>query len=427
MTSDTIFAVSSGRPPAGIAVIRISGPRAMAAATVLAGRLPPPRRAALRGLRGNDGALLDRALVLVFPGPATATGDDVVEFHCHGGRAVIAVVEAALAGQDGLRRAEPGEFTRRALLNGRIDLTEAEGLADLLEAETEAQRVAALAAAEGRISAAVNGWADRINLLAASVEAMLDFADEGDVDNDRTALDAVRAGMSQLSAEIEAVLEAPAVERLKDGVRVVIAGPPNAGKSTLLNRLCDREAAIVSPVAGTTRDRIEASVQRHGTAYLLIDTAGLNPAATDAVEDEGIARAEQAAMAADVLVWMADSAPPREEAIWVHGRADMTGRETVPPGRVELSAYDDRSVQNLWRIIDQAAVPLLGKPGGLSLHEHQRAACETAARCLHSASGDPLVLAEDLRQARATLGRITGAASTEAMLDALFGRFCIGK
>ena len=233
----TIFALSSGAAPAGIGVIRVSGPDAMMAVAALAGPLPPPREARVRALRDAGGALLDRALVLVFPGPATATGEDLVELHCHGGRAVIAAVLRALGEQPGLRPAVGGEFTRRALANGRIDLAEAAGLADLLSADTERQRVAALAAAEGVVSQRVRGWLDRLAMLSAMVEAQLDFADEDDVDDDAAAMAAVVEGQRALAAELAAVLANPPVERLRDGISVVLAGPPNAGTSTLINLL----------------------------------------------------------------------------------------------------------------------------------------------------------------------------------------------
>jgi len=250
----TIVAVSSGRPPAAIAVIRLSGGDALAAARTIAGTLPEPRQAKVRRLRDGDGATLDRALVLVFPGPQSATGEDLVEFHCHGGRAVVDAVERALLAHPGVRRAEPGEFTRRALIHGRIDLAEAQGLADLLTAETERQRIAAIGAAEGRISAAVRGWMDRLSGLAARIEAMLDFSDEDDVGEED--LNRVHQDIVALVDDMTIVVSAPPVERLRDGLRVVLAGPPNAGKSTLINLLCEREVAIVTPIAGTTRDRI---------------------------------------------------------------------------------------------------------------------------------------------------------------------------
>lgn len=423
----TIFAVSSGRPPAAIAVVRVSGPQAFAAAARMAGTLPAPRVAGLRGLRGADGALLDRALVLAFPGPATATGEDLVELHCHGGRAVVAAVEAALGAMPGLRAAEPGEFTRRALMNGRIDLTEAEGLADLLEAETETQRIAALSAAEGRVSQAVRGWMDRIAMLSARVEAMLDFADEDDVANDAAALAAVRRDMDALAEAVAAVVQAPPVERLKDGLLVVIAGPPNAGKSTLLNLLGEREAAIVSPISGTTRDRIEVHVTRGGIAYVLTDTAGLT-ATADPIEAIGVARAEDAIAAADILVWLADGAPPRADAIWVHARADEAGRDHLPMGRAFAVAQSDRpSIDRLWNAIAMCADDLLPRMDAVPLRLEQQRRCGVALAALQQKTGDPLILGEHLREAGSALAAVLGLNATEAMLDALFGRFCIGK
>lgn len=424
---DTIFAVSSGRPPAAIAVLRVSGPRAFAAVAAIAGPLPEPRRAALRGLRDADGALLDRALIINFPGPATATGEDLVELHCHGGRAVVAAVERALAACTGLRPAEPGEFTRRALMNGRIDLTEAEGLADLLEAETETQRVAALSAAEGRVSRAVRDWMDRIAMLSARIEAMLDFSDEDDVASDAAALDAVQAGIAALADEIATVVHAPPVERLKDGVRVVIAGPPNAGKSTLINLLGEREAAIVSPISGTTRDRIEVHVTRGGVAYVLTDTAGLTET-LDPIEAIGVARATNAVAAADILVWMDDAPPPRADAIWVHARADVAGREDMPDGRaLALAQSDAGSVERLWSVLADHAAALLPRIDAMPLRREQQRLCGIALAALQHSSPDPLIMGEHLREARLSLASVLGIDATETMLDALFGRFCIGK
>jgi tRNA modification GTPase len=423
---DTIVALSSGRPPAAIAVIRVSGPEALAAAAALAGRLPLARRAGLRALRDEAGRLLDRALVLVFPGPDSATGEDLVELHCHGGRAVVAAVEAALAARPGLRRAEPGEFTRRALINGRIDLAEAEGLADLLEAETEGQRRAALMASEGQVSRAVRGWLDRTLALAAAVEASLEFAEEGDVAREADLLDRARRDAAALREEIAATLAAPPVERLRDGLRVVIAGPPNSGKSTLLNLMVAREAAIVSPVSGTTRDRIEAPVQRGGAAFLLTDTAGLTEAA-DPVERIGVGRAQDAIFAADLLLWLGDAEPPRDDALWVHARADLPGRETLPPGR-HAAIRQDRpgAIAQLWAEVERRAGLLLPTPDIVPLKARQRDACQVASTQL-VLDYDPIIAAEQLRTAASALGGVLGLNATEAMLDALFGRFCIGK
>jgi tRNA modification GTPase len=423
---DTIFAVSSGRPPAGIAVIRISGAGAIPAATRLAGSVPAPRVAGLRALRDHAGGLLDRALVLVFPGPASATGEDLAELHCHGGQAVVAAVERALAALPGLRRAEPGEFTRRALINGRIDLAEVEGLADLLGAETERQRLAALSAAEGVVSQQVRGWMDRLAMLGAAVEAELDFADEDDVATGGDRLSEVRRGMAMLAAAIAAVLDNPPVERLRDGIRVVLGGPPNSGKSTLINALSQRDVAIVSPIAGTTRDRVEAAVTRGGLAYVLTDTAGLTDT-DDRIEAIGVERAEAAIAAADTLLWLGDDAPPRE-AIWVHARADQPDRAALPAGpAIAVAAGRSADVERLWGLIEAAATALLPRVDAIVLHQRQRDAAAVAVAQLQDASTDALIVAEQLRASRVALGTILGLDATETMLDALFGRFCIGK
>ncbi|MFA5969830.1 MAG: tRNA uridine-5-carboxymethylaminomethyl(34) synthesis GTPase MnmE, partial [Sphingomonas sp.] len=333
----TIFAVSSGTPPAAIAVMRISGPAACAAGRALCGALPPPRQASLRAVRHPvSGDLLDRAILLWFDGPATATGEDLVELHLHGGRAIVASVTGALGSMPGLRPAEPGEFTRRALAAGRIDLAEAEGLADLLVAETESQRRRALSAAEGEVSRAVGRWSDRVLLLSAQVEALLDFSDEDDVASEG-ATDEISEGIAALGVEIDEVLATPPVERLRDGLRVVLAGPPNAGKSTLLNTLAARDAAIVSPIAGTTRDRIEAPLVRDGIAYVLTDTAGLAAETADPIEALGIERTGQAIAQADILLWLGDTPPPAHPTmIWLYPRLDE--RPPCPVGRLGLSA-----------------------------------------------------------------------------------------
>ena len=420
--SDTIFAVASGPPPAAIAVMRVSGPQAFAMATALAGPLPPPRRASLRALRGQDDGLLDRALVLTFPGPRSASGEDLVELHLHGGRAVAAAVGGALLAL-GARSAKPGEFTRRALANGRIDLAEAEGLGDLLMAETEAARRAALANAEGAVSRSVARWSARLLGASALIEAALDFSDEDDVGALPPSL---VDDLSSLGAEMAATLAAPPVERLRDGVRVVLAGPPNAGKSTLLNALAEREAAIVSPIAGTTRDRIEVPVVRDGVAYLLIDTAGLAESTDDPIEAIGIARARAAAAEADILLWL-DDAPPAEGALWLYPRADA--RPPAPAGRIAVSARTGDGMARLWTALAERAGLLLPRADQLALNARQRMHVAAAATVLRAAAAesDLLLVAEHCRLARRSLDAITGVTGTEEMLDALFGRFCIGK
>ena len=422
---DTIVALSSGRPPAAIAVIRISGPAAFDVAAGLAGPLPTPRHASLRALRTEDGSLLDRALVVVFPGPASATGEDIVELHCHGGRTVVTAIEAALTERPGVRSALPGEFTRRAVMNGRLDLAQAGGLADLLDAETEAQRRAAMAASEGDVSRAIRGWLTRVAAIAAQVEASLDFAEEGDVETEADLFGRARAEAATLRDEIVAILASPPVERLRDGVRVVIAGPPNSGKSTLLNLMAEREAAIVSPYSGTTRDRVEVPMQRDGVAYVLTDTAGLTDAA-DPVERMGVSLAERAIDEADVLVWLGDAAPPRP-ALWVHSRADLPGREGLPAGRALAVRQDRRAtITALWAAVGDQAAMLLPTLDQLPLKRAQRDACSNAVVAL-ALSPNVLVAAEQLRTAGGSLGSILGIDATEAMLDSLFSRFCIGK
>lgn len=423
---DTIVALSSGRAPAAIGVIRISGPAALSAATALAGTLPDPRFAALRALRTPSGELLDRALVIAFPGPASVTGEDLVELHCHGGRSVLAGVTAALCSMPEVREAEPGEFTRRALANGQIDFAQAEGLADLLEAETDAQRRAALMASEGRVSATVRAWLDRLALMSAQIEASLDYAEEGDVGSETALLEQTRAAAATLADEMRAVLAAPPVERLRDGIRVVIAGPPNTGKSTLLNLMCERDAAIVSAQAGTTRDRIEVPVVREGIAYVLTDTAGLNDA-SDPIEAMGVTRAEAAVAAADLVIWSGDMPPPRADAMWVHTRSDLAERARLPTGRLIATRHDVPStIDTLWKEVAGRACSLLPGSDVLPVSATQRKACARAVNELQLAN-DPLIAAEQLRRATWELATILGVNATEAMLDALFGRFCLGK
>jgi tRNA modification GTPase len=424
----TIFAPSSGLPPAAIAVIRISGPQAFAAARALAGDLPVPREARLRTLRDPiSGDHLDSALLLVFPAPNTATGEDLVELHVHGGRAVIAAVEVALARQPGLRRAEPGEFTRRALTNGRIDLAEAEGLGDLLSAETELQRRAALAMADGTLSRQIANWRAALLGLAARLEASLDFSDEADVD--AVLLDGIRSDARATASEITAALSAPAVDRLRDGIRVVLAGPPNSGKSTLLNALAKREAAIVSPIAGTTRDRIEVPVSRAGVPFVLTDTAGLRESASDAIEAIGIDRAGQAIADADLVLWLGDEMPPQDRMLWLHARADVAGRASKPADALlAVSAETGAGVEQLWELLVSRSAMLIPGASDMALNQRQRAHCREALEALNDLGApDELVVADALRRANVALARITGDVAIEAMLDALFSRFCIGK
>jgi tRNA modification GTPase len=412
-------------------VLRISGPDAATALTMLAGRLPAPRRASLRPIRDAQGAELDRAVVLWFPGPATATGEDVAEIHAHGGRAVVRAIEATLAALPGLRRAEAGEFTRRAVINGRMDLAEAEGLADLLAAETEAQRRHAHARSTGALSQAVEGWQAELLGISAQVEALLDFSDEDDVGAEQAATEAIGARVSALAQTMAEALAVPPAERLRDGILVVIAGPPNAGKSTLLNALAQREAAIVSPVAGTTRDVIEVPLAIDGLALRFADTAGLRGSTDDAVEAIGIARAEAQVAASDLLLWLGDpaDAPDHPRLCRVRAKADLqAGAPFESEADVTVSAMTGEGMAQLRQWIITQARTLLPGEGEVALDERHRLLLADARDALRTDwQGDLLLLAEQLRMARVAIDRITGRAGTEAMFDALFGRFCIGK
>ena len=423
---DTVFALSSGTPPAAIAVVRISGPRAHAALEALAGGLPEPRTARLAALR-HRGDLLDRALVLRFDGPHSETGEDVVELQLHGGRSVVAAVLAALGTLDGLRPARPGEFTRRAFEHGRIDLSEAEGLADLLFSETQSQRRAAMALAGGALGRQVEAWQARLLDAAARIEAELDFADEGDVAAP-DAGDASTGDLRALSDEIRAWLDRPPIERLRDGLRIVIAGPPNAGKSSLLNALAGREAAITSDTAGTTRDLVEAPTAIGGSPFLLVDTAGLREGG-DEVEAIGIARARESLAAADLVLWLGDPAasPDPDKAILVHAKSDLG----PPDARadVAVSAKTGAGLDVLIATLVERAQTLLPAEGEVAINaRHRDVLAETLGWTREAADADdPLIAAESVRQALRVLDRVTGRAGVEDMLDALFGRFCIGK
>jgi tRNA modification GTPase len=429
MAADTIFALSSGAPPAAIAVMRISGPQALDAAKALAGDLPEARRASLRNLRNVQGHLLDEALMLVFPGPATATGEDLVEFHLHGGRAVVRGVEATLLALPGLRKAESGEFTRRAFANGRIDLNEAEGLADLLSAETEWQRRAAMQMAGGALSKAIDGWREILLVLSGEVEAILDFSDEDDVGSeDYTNISMQCTALHDVIAQH---LLQPKAEKLRDGLRVVIAGPPNSGKSTLLNALVAREAAIVSDIAGTTRDLIEVPVAFCGIPFLLTDTAGLREDSGDAIESIGIERAEAAMAAADMLLWLGQegAGPEHRHLLEVEAKIDDPAHQLKSDKAIKISAKTGEGLARLVEWLTNTGRTLLPPADGFAINLRQHALLTATSQSLqHSFEAqDLLIIAEELRQARLALDALTGRASTEDMLDALFGRFCIGK
>ena len=424
--TDTIFALSSGAPPAAIGVIRVSGPQAGFALKALSAREFEPRLAKLAYLRDESGAILDQALVLWFPGPNTATGEDLAELHCHGGRAVVAAIERTLDRMDGVRRAEPGEFTRRAFANGRIDLAEAEGLADLLSAETELQRGAAMAMAGGAFSAKVEEWRSRILALSAQVEAVLDFDDEDDVSElPATFLETI----ADLHGELADWLARPPAERLGEGYRIVLAGPPNAGKSTLFNALTESEAAITSPIAGTTRDVIERSVAIKGIPFTFVDTAGLHEAHSDEIEKIGIDRAQQQLARADLVLWLGASEAAPAGSWDIEAQIDSPDAETKPNPRFRVSAVSGEGMDAFRGAIVAEGRQAMPKPGEVALNKRQRLLVAEAVSALGDAGvhSDPLLVAENFRRVRIAFDRLIGRATTEDMLDALFGRFCIGK
>lgn len=424
--AETIFALSSGAPPAAIGVIRISGPNAGEALRALTGREVKPRRASLAKLRAKNGTLLDEALVLWFPGTETATGEDLAELHCHGGRAVIAAVERELNGMEGLRKAEPGEFTRRAFANGRIDLAEAEGLADLLNAETELQRSAAIAMAGGGLSRRVEEWRENLLRLAAEVEAALDFADEDDVSGLSCDFEKRLDGLAK---ELADWLDRPRSERLGEGFRVVLAGPPNAGKSTLFNALIESEAAITSAIAGTTRDVIERSVAIGGVPFTFVDTAGLREDGSDEIEAIGVGRAREQLERADLVLWLGPEGEGPMGCWEIEAQTDKLAKPVKLRPTWRVSAKTGENIQQLKHALVERARQAMPRPGEAALNSRQHDLLSEAQAALYDARqhSDPLIIAECLRRARVAFDRLIGRTTTEDMLDALFGRFCIGK
>ncbi len=420
---DTIVALSSGALPAAIAVIRSSGSAALAAAACVAGSPLAPRRASLRTIRNpSDGALIDRGLVILFPGPETATGEDIVEYQCHGSKAVVSALIGALVEQPGMRLAEPGEFTRRALANGRIDLTQAEGLAELLEAESEAQRKSALLRAEGGLRRQVEQWRHELLDLSAEAEVAIDYADEED--GGRTFDAAPR--LASLAASLTGLLAAPRVERLRDGVRLVVAGPPNSGKSSLVNALAGEDRAIVTAIAGTTRDLVEIPLSIAGLPLTLVDTAGLRDSG-DEVERIGIGLAEREIARSDLLLWLGSGSatPPHQRSLLVASKADLGG--TGEGHRVSVVSSEGLEELRTW-IISAAAKVLPGTQQIATTRREAALLAECRAAIVNAAElDDPVLIAEELRIARGALDQVTGAKGVEQFLNALFGRFCLGK
>lgn len=417
---DTIFALSSGLPPAAIAVVRVSGAEAGPVLERLTGGRPAPRRATVKTHRDpRTGEIVDEGLVLWFPGPASATGEDLAEFHVHGGRAVVAAILDVLSVQPRCREAHAGEFTRRAFENGRIDLAQAEGLADLIEAETEEQRRAALALSEGGLGALVERWTAQLLAVSARVEASLDFSDEEDGKDDVD----FYAPLRELADELGDWLTRPPAERLKDGLRIVVAGPPNAGKSSLINALSGRQAALVTDIAGTTRDRVEVPVRLDGVPLLFIDTAGLRES-SDTVEKLGIALAKAALAEADLVLWLGAEEHQPDRSILVLSKSDARTGPGLPVSVRTGDGLDRLRVEILNR-----AHTLLPSPGTLALNHRHRTAIHACRQQigLARAHDDPLIVAEHLRAARRELHSVVGGITTEDVLTTLFGRLCIGK
>jgi tRNA modification GTPase len=426
--SDTIFALASGSARAAIAVMRLSGcVSGPAVAALCGGALPVPRHASLRRLHDPSGAMLDHALVLWFPGPGTYTGEDCAELHLHGGRAVIDGVANALA-EAGLRPAEPGEFTRRAFLNGRMDLVEAEAVHDLIAAETEAQRHQALRQLEGALGALYQDWADRLRGILAYQEALIDFPDE-DLPPEVEAQ--LLATLRAVRAEIRTHLnDAGRGEKLREGLFFAITGPPNVGKSTLINALAERDVAIVSHIPGTTRDALETRVILGGVPVTLVDTAGLR-GTTDSVEAEGVRRALARAADADLAMTVIEAGSPAPDdtgQLLIANKADL-GRPG-PNGALRISAKTGLGMHELRTRLATIARQMTESNGPPPLtRARHRAALLAASEHLDAAeqAGLPELRGEDLRLAMRSLGRITGHVGVEDILDTVFSRFCIGK
>ena len=440
MPTDTIFALSSGSLPAGVAVIRLSGPMTDAALRTLCGGVPSPRVATLMVIRDLDGEQLDQGLVLFFKAPASFTGEDCAELQVHGGRAVVAAILEALGKVEGLRQAEAGEFARRAFENGKMDLVEAEGLAELVQAETAGQRRLAKYLADGHLSRRYEDWMQRLSQGRALIEAELDFSDEGDIPG--SVSDQVWKQLSALASEMEAALSDHTAEIVRDGFRVAIAGPPNAGKSSLLNTLAKRDVAIVTDIAGTTRDVLSVDLDLDGAKVVLFDTAGLRET-EDPVERIGIARARAAIEDADLVLYLTEAGSTEtgyEIATSISGRdiVEVISKKDLGSGsadtgeKVSISTWTGEGIDSLLKQVSERALkatrgnefvtPLLIR------HRNHVAAALGDLRSALESSGSGLELrAEALRSCSSELGYLTGRMTPDALLGLIFSQFCVGK
>ena len=439
LREQTIFSLSSGRPPSAIAIVRVSGPQAGTALEALAGRVPHPRIATRVLLRDRAGQGIDDAIVLWFPAPASATGEDVAEFHIHGGRAVQAALFAALAKLENIRAAEPGEFTRRAFEHSKLDLTQAEAIADLVASETEQQRKLAVQQLGGALHRLYEDWRTLGLHALAHLEAAIDFPDEDLPDG---VADEVKTSIAQLRGEIGAHLDDQRGERLREGLSIAIIGPPNAGKSSLINLLAQRDVAIVSETAGTTRDVIEVHLDLGGWPVILADTAGLRHS-TDAIEQEGVRRAKARAQAADLRLlvldatddWQATMQAMTAGAHWdpahdivVVNKVDLAMIDAV--GVVALSATSGLGLTELLARLERTAGQLMEQGAGAPFTRvrHREALLEAEKALGRALAASEIALAaEDLRLAMRALGRITGTVRIDELLDIIFRDFCIGK
>lgn len=432
MNPDTIFALSSGALPAGLAVIRLSGNQAFTAAETLAGRLATDRKASLRTIRGRNGVIIDQGLVVGFPGPNSFTGEDCVELHVHGSRAVVSALILELEQIDGLRLAEAGEFSRRAFENGKLDLVEIEGLADLISAETEMQRRLAVEQSFGGQSALYIDWAERLTRSRALIEAELDFADEDDVPG--SVSERVWSEVGQIYLELLQHLEtAKSGEIIRDGYKIVIAGPPNAGKSSLLNALANRDVAIVTERAGTTRDILHVDLDMSGYLVRFFDTAGLRES-DDIVEVEGIRRARVAIEQADMILSLNEiDSPALQNHEFSHANVLTVGTKLdahAPSDEFDL-CISTRTGDGLELLRETILRKITALWTGSLVPNRARQvdALKDASNFIAEAlNGTELDLrAESLRAAASALGRITGRVDVEQLLDVIFSQFCIGK